>query len=117
MPRYDDDGTNVIDYEYGPSWRGLELFQCYRQRRRSANIALRRCWAKAGCSAPAPPPDPARTRPAQVLRRRSGIPITLCALLAAVCHRLGVALQPVSLGLGRIVVSEKDAPDSLANFV
>ena len=32
----------------------------------------------------------------EVLRRGKGIPITLCALLASVCSRLGVHLHPVS---------------------
>ena len=32
----------------------------------------------------------------EVLRRKKGIPITLCALLAALCSRVGVTLAPVS---------------------
>jgi hypothetical protein len=44
-----------------------------------------------------------------VLEQAKGIPITLCILLTAVCHRLGVRLQPVSFPMQFHLVLLPDA--------
>lgn len=57
--------------------------------------------------------DPNNSYLNQVLRRRVGIPITLCAVFMAVAQRLGVALRPLALPLHFMVAYGSGADEMI----